>query len=115
MFALLGAILMCTNVCADSKFFGPKDPAATAETCRQIALKLDWLGRYQDRDACTNNLDGLQVYIASQYILNKEYTDAKSLLTTATYQISFAIDTHCYGQEEMKDAVKSLNEIIDSL
>ena len=107
---LLSFIFISINVHAT-----PKDPAATAESCRQIALKLDWLGRYQDRETCTKNLDGLQTYIASQYILNRKYSDAKTLLTTVIYQINFAIDTNCYGQDEMKNAVQSLNDIIESL
>lgn len=114
IFLLLGMIISCTYVHAESSFTAPKD-SATAEACRQIALKLDWLSRYQDREACTKNLDGLQVYIASQHILNRKYNDAKTLLITATYQINFAIDINCYGQDDMKSAIKSLNEIIDTL
>lgn len=115
IFLILSTLIISSNTYATSVFSAPKDPTATAESCRQIALKLDWLGRYQDRESCTKNLDGLQIYIASQYILAKKYTDAKNLLLSATYQINFAIDTSCYGQEDMKNAIKSLNEIIDSL
>lgn len=107
---ILITLIACTSLNA-----APKDSAATAESCRQIALKLDWLGRYQDRESCTKNLDGLPVYIASQYIANKKYSDAKTLLITAVYQINFAIDTSCYGQDDMKSVVKTLNDIIDTL
>ena len=76
---------------------------------------MDWLSRYQDYGMCTKNLDGVNVYIASQYIRNKKYTDAKTLLTTAAYQVNFAIDINCYGQDDMKDIVKSINDVLDSL
>ncbi len=96
-------------------FSAPKDPASTAENCRQIALKLDWLSRYQDRPACTRNLDGLQTYIASQYILDKRYNEAEAILRTVVYQINFAIDTMCYGQDDMRSLAQSLSKIIDTL
>ena len=100
---------------AQTAFSAPKDPVQTAENCRQIALKLDWLSRYQDRPACTRNLDGLQTYIASQYILDRKYNEAETILKTVVYQINFAIDTNCYGQDDMKTLVQSLGVIIDTL
>lgn len=93
----------------------PKDPAASAESCRQIAVKLDWLSRYQDRPACTKNLDGLQAYIACQHILNKRYNDAEEILTIVLYQINFSIETQCYGQDDMKALASSLDELINTL
>lgn len=96
-------------------FCAPKDPVQTAENCRQIALKLDWLSRYQDRSACTKNLDGLQTYIASQYILDRRYNEAETILKTVVYRINFAIDTNCYGQDDMITLVQSLGKIIATL
>lgn len=100
---------------SNSAFSSPKNPEVTAETCRQLSLKLDWLSRYQDRPSCTKNLDGLQAYIASQYILERRYNDAEVILRTVVYQINFAIDTNCYGQDDMKALVVAINEIIDVL
>jgi hypothetical protein len=93
----------------------PKDPAATAEMCRQVAIKMDWLSRYQDYPTCTRNLDGLNVYIASRYISNQQYAEAKTLLTTASYQVNFALNIHCYGQEDIKAVLLLLNGIIETL
>lgn len=114
-FSIVLGVFLAPYVYASS-FEGPKpEPKVIAEECRQLALKIDWLGRYQDREACTRNLDGLSVYMASQYILEKKNSDAKSLLTRALYQINFAIDINCYGQDEMKRVVESLKEIIDDI
>ncbi len=107
--------LLFTQAYALTNCSAPKDPSVTSESCRQIALKLDWLSRYQDHEACKKNLDGLNVYIASQYILAKKYNNAKTLLINAIYQINFAIDIACYGQDDMKTTVKTLNEIIQQL
>jgi hypothetical protein len=98
----LSFFLMCIHsvVFTNFAFATPKDPVITAENCRQLALKLDWLSRYQDRPACTKSLDGLQAYIASRYIAERRYNDAEMILRTVVYQINFAIDTNCYGQED---------------
>lgn len=37
---------------AGSNLFGATNPENAAE-CKRLALKLDWLGRYQDRAVCT--------------------------------------------------------------
>lgn len=115
IFASFFLIIIFGLIFSNIAFSAPKDPLVTAENCRQLSLKLDWLSRYQDRPSCTKNLDGLQVYIASQYILDRRYNDAENILRTVVYQINFAIDTNCYGQDDMKSLVVALNEIIDTL
>lgn len=93
---------------------GPK-PSDTAESCRLAALKVDWLGRYQDRAACRENLDGSGVYFASNYILAGRISEAKVLLDTAIIKMKYAIDINCYGQDEMKDLLKQLQDIQRSI
>ncbi len=111
----LSMILITPHLYAEPVFSAPKDPVAASESCRQIAIKLDWLSRYQDRPACAKNLEGLQTYIACQYILNKRYNDAEEILTTVLYQINFSIETQCYGQDDMRALVNSLGELIGTL
>lgn len=93
---------------------GPK-PDDNAESCRQIALKLSWLSRYQDRWECTANLDGSGVYFASNYITANRINDAKYLLDNAIIKTKYAIDINCYGQDEMKEVVEQLQKIQKSL
>ena len=93
---------------------GPK-PGDTAESCRQAALKLDWLARYQDRAVCTENLDGASVYFASNYILASRISEAKALLDRAIIKTKFAIDINCYGQDDMKAVLKNLQDIQQSI
>lgn len=88
-----------------------RDYSQVAELCRQVALKLDWLGRYQDRIACTNNLDAADTYIASKYILNNQLRDANALLNKVIILTNFSIDIGCYGQEDLKDVLQSLKDI----
>jgi hypothetical protein len=81
-------------------------------TCRQLALKIDWLGRYQDRPACTKNLDGTSVYFAGYYLENDRKEDAQKLLEEATVKINFAIEIGCYGQDDMKHVLVDLEKVI---
>lgn len=113
---IIGSLLFIQSLISITQAFAaPKNPEATAESCRQIALKLDWLSRYQDRPSCTKNLDGLQAYVASQYILNKRFNDAEMILRNLVYQINFAIDTNCYGQDDMKALVVAINKLVEVL
>ena len=43
----LSMILITPHLYAEPVFSAPKDPVAASESCRQIAIKLDWLSRYQ--------------------------------------------------------------------
>jgi hypothetical protein len=87
----------------------------TAETCRQLAIKLDWLGRYQDRAACTANLDGSIVYFASNYILENQLAEAKISLNTAIVKTKYAADIGCYGQKDIQNMVSSLQDILNDI
>ena len=87
------------------------DPNVVAENCRQAALKIDFLGRYQDRTVCTQNLDGSQMYFASKYVLAGRYADATSLVSRAIIQTGFAVDILCYGQDDLKKMVTNLQSI----
>lgn len=93
---------------------GPK-PDDNVESCRQAALKLNWLSRYQDRADCTANLDGASVYFASNYILASRISEAKALIDTAIIKTKYAIDINCYGQDDMKDVLDKLQKIQQSL
>ena len=73
-----------------------------SEKCRQIALHMDWLSRYQDREACSKNLDGLNTYIASNYILVNRLKEANEIIDKSIILTNFAIDIGCYGQADMQ-------------
>ena len=109
---LISALLLSVNATYSAP---PPKPNDTAEACRQVSLKLDWLGRYQDRQTCTENLDGQSVYFASNYILANRISDAKELLDAAIIKAKYAMDINCYGQDDIKDAVTKLQSIQQSL
>lgn len=95
---------------------GPKpDLPKLAESCSKAAIQIDWLGRYQDRAACTSNLNGLNVYIASQYILANQLSSAQPLINTAIIQTNYAIAIGCYGIPSMQAVVVSLQSIQDAI
>ena len=93
----------------------PPGPGNVVESCRQAALKLNWLSRYQDRADCTANLDGASVYFASNYILASRVSEAKALIDSAIIKTKFAIDINCYGQDDMKDVLGTLQQIQQSI
>ena len=107
------SLLFIANVNAESQ--ASPDLKVLGEQCRQLALKLDLLSRYQDRALCRTILDGEKVYTASQYILSSRGASAKGLLDTAIIQTKFAIDIGCYGQSDMKDVVTDLQAIYTNL
>ena len=88
------------------------DPLITAETCRQLAIKMDWLSRYQDNATCTANLDGFNAYSASQLILVSNMKDAQPLINDAIVHTKYAIDIGCYGQDDMKTVVAGLKNVL---
>lgn len=95
---------------------GPKvDLVATSETTRQLAIKIDWLGRYQDRTLCTTYLNGYNTYAASQLILENDLKDAQPLLSDTITRVKFAIDINCLGQDDMKSVVTSLQSVLKTI
>lgn len=110
---ILLACILCTSSYAatDVNYSERPDYSMVAEECRQVALKLDFLSRYQERLACVTNLDGASVYVASQYILNYQLKEANSLISKSIILTKFAIDIDCHGQEEMREVVARLQSI----
>lgn len=109
---LAGFLFLGASITAWSADFPDmSDYSMIAEECRQIALKLDYLSRYQERLTCVTNLDGASVYVASQYIFNYQLKDAKALISKAIILTKFAIDINCNGQEEMKEVVDRLQVV----
>ncbi|MFZ4076549.1 MAG: hypothetical protein ACOYKA_01055, partial [Legionellaceae bacterium] len=95
---------------------GPKiDLAAVSETTRQLAIKIDWLGRYQDRSLCTTYLNGYNTYAASQSILANDLKVAQPLLSDTITRVKFAIDINCLGQDDMKSVVTSLQSVLQTI
>lgn len=102
-------LLLCAAI--TTSHAASKDYAETAELCRQSALKLDWLGRYQDRMTCTANMDSTDTYTASKYILNNQLKEASTLIAKVIILTNFTIDIGCYGQDELKTLVKNLQTV----
>lgn len=89
----------------------PVDYPRLAEQCRQLALKLDSLSQNQNREACRMNLDGLNVYFASNYIATNWINKAIEVLTSAIYQVRYAFDIGCYDQTSILDVINELTKI----
>jgi hypothetical protein len=113
---LLSTLLLSTCLHAAPPPKGSKpDVNAVAESCRQAALTIDSLGRYQDRPMCTQNMDGGQAYKASKYTQMNRFVEAQALVTQSIIQISFAIDIGCYGQNELKAVLAVLQGVQTNL
>ena len=116
LFIKRAALATTLLISMNTLYAGPSPkPGDTVESCRQIALQLNWLSRYQDRADCTANLDGVGVYFASNYILANRISEAKALIDTAIIKTKYAIDISCYGQDDMKDVVDQLQKIQKTL
>ena len=111
LFVAITPFLYMSSVAAQSGATTPPTPAALGERCRQQALALDSVSRYQDRTLCTTILYAGEVYFASQYILASQNASAKPLIAKAIIQIKFAIDIGCYGQAALTDLVSDLQTI----
>ena len=57
------------------------------------------------------NLDGLNVYFASNYIATDWINKAIEVLTSAIYQIRYAFDIGCYEQASILDIINQLTKI----
>lgn len=110
---ILLACMVCTSSFAGMDISSSIKPdySVISEECRQVALKLDFLSRYQERLACVTNLDGASVYVASQYILNYQLKEANALISKAVILTKFAIDIDCHGHDEMIEVVQRLESI----
>lgn len=96
----------------------PPLPLSTiAETCRQAAMQLDWLSQNQHRKTCSDNLDldSLNVYYASKYILANQLNDAKRVLNAAIIQTTYLIDVGCDGQPSMQAVLINLQNSFQAI
>ena len=93
----------------------PVDYSALAKQCRKLALNLDSLSESQNRETCRMNLDGLNVYFASNYIATNWINKAIDVLTSAIYQVSYALDIGCYDQASILDIINALTDIRNTL
>lgn len=91
------------------------DYSALAEQCRQFALQLDSLSQNQTRSSCIMNLDGLDVYFASNYISTLWINKAINVLTSAIYQVKYAYDIGCYDQTSILNIINGLTLIKNKL
>lgn len=107
----LFSMLFCSAAYSENASQNYKNNLDIAKQCKQTALKLDWLGRYQDRVTCTTNLDGASVYVASQYILDNQWKIAGELIYQSIVLTNYAIDIGCNGQNELKLVVENLKSI----
>jgi|GEM_PF-1907356 len=91
------------------------DDNELANKCRELALKIDWLSRYQDRPACTQNLDGVPLYFAAYHLDKKNKSKAEELLEEAMVKLNFAFAIGCYGQNDMKQLISDIKVLIKAI
>lgn len=112
---LMTLILPITGLYASSSVHDDIDYDALAAQCRTLSLQLDSLARIQDREMCAKNLDGLNVYFASNYISLRWINKATEVITSAIFQVSFALDTGCYQHDDIQSIVNNLKSIRNQL
>jgi len=91
------------------------DNAELANKCRELALKIDWLSRYQDRPTCTQNLDGTSVFFAGHYLDKKNKLKAEELLEEALVKLSFSFEVGCYGQNDIKSLISDIKVLLQAI
>jgi len=89
--------------------------AELADKCRELALKIDWLSRYQDRPTCTQNLDGTSVYFAGHYLDKTNKIKAKELLEEALVKLNFSFEVGCYGQNDIKSLSSDIKVLLQAI
>jgi len=89
-----------------------EDNKSYADECRRLSLKLDWLGRYQDRAVCTQSLEGAEAYLAGHYIETGEDKEAYKLLEHTMVLVQYAVDLNCYGKTDMETVVSDLQKVM---
>lgn len=94
------------NHCNDSEL---------ADKCRELALKIDWLSRYQDRPACTQNLDGASVYFAGHHLDKQNKAKTEEMLEEAMVKLNFAFEIGCYGQNDIKQLISDIKVLIKAI
>lgn len=112
---LITCTVFMTNLSASSVISDNVDYDTLADRCRTLALQLDTLARAQDRKTCAADLDGLNVYFASNYISLRWTNKATEVLTSAIFQVGFAHDIGCYYQDEIQNVINGLKLIRDQL
>ncbi|MDF1684906.1 MAG: hypothetical protein P1U36_09680 [Legionellaceae bacterium] len=91
------------------------DNAELANKCRELALKIDWLSRYQDRPTCTQNLDGTPIYFAGHYLDKTNKIKAEELLEEALVRLSFSFEVGCYGQDDIKSLISDIKVLLQAI
>jgi len=86
-----------------------------ANKCRELALKIDWLSRYQDRPTCTQNLDGTPIYFSGHYLDKKNKLKAEELLEEALVKLSFSFEVGCYGQNDIKSLISDIKVLLQAI
>lgn len=89
--------------------------AELADKCRELALKIDWLSRYQDRPTCTQNLDGTSVYFAGHYLDKTNKIKAQELLEEALVKLNFSFEVGCYGQNDIKSLSSDIKVLLQAI
>ena len=112
---LIALTLPITSISAASPIGDNVDYDALADKCHTLSLQLDSLSRAQRRTTCSVNLDGLNVYFASNYISSRWITKATEVLTSAIIQIKFARDTDCNYKDDIQKIIDGLKLIRDKL
>ena len=84
---------------------------ALADQCKQLALQLYTISSHQKLNICQANLDGLNVYYASNYIHLNWDDKAQEVLTAAIIQIKYALDIGCDEHYEIATIIKELEAI----
>ncbi|MDF1826888.1 MAG: hypothetical protein P1U39_01245 [Legionellaceae bacterium] len=92
-----------------------RDNEELANKCRELALKIDWLSRYQDRPTCEKNLDGASVFFAGHYLDKKNKLKTEELLEEALVKLGFSFEVGCYGQNEIKSLILDIKVLLQAI
>ena len=108
-------VMLTSNAYSFSSSMEEGGSSALAEQCRKLSLQLYELSSHQSRPICEFNLDGLNVYFASNYILLDRVQKAKEVITSAIIQVKFALDIGCDGSANISSVITGLQSVNNKL
>ena len=112
---LLISWMFSINAYSMTPIINTTDAPTLAEQCRQLAIDLFNLSSNQTRKICRINLDGLNVYYASNYITFKWSDKAQKVLSEAIIQVKYALDIGCDNPSGITNVINGLYAVRNGL
>ncbi|MDP3560024.1 MAG: hypothetical protein Q8R79_06740 [Legionellaceae bacterium] len=112
---MFAANAFAINAYSFSPLLAENNPGTLAKQCKQLSLQLYQISSHQSLPVCQANLDGLNVYYASNYISLKWFDKAQEVLVAAIIQIKYALDIGCDDPSDIRAIINGLQSVNNRL